>query len=186
LLLPRTTSGHKQTFLAQEEHIGRRGEPQRRHEKLTTPRRSESLRRVAIDLVGTWRLLAWRRTVDGAVSYPLGENAEGVLIYTPDGRMAVTLTAASRPALPENDPLGGPVEDRAAAYSGCLAYIGTYELRETEVVHRIELSLYPPWAGAEQVRPFTYTGDELVLHTPPAQTPAGTVANELAWARERS
>lgn len=140
---------------------------------------------MAVDLVGTWTLVAWRRIVDGGKpTYPLGEDATGILIYTADGRMAVQLTAASRPTLPENDPLGGDVEARAEAYSTCLGYIGGYEVRGDEVVHTIDVSIYPRWAGAEQVRPFTYSGDELVLRTPPVQGAQGTVVNELAWRRE--
>jgi hypothetical protein len=140
---------------------------------------------VSVDVVGTWKLVAWRRIVDDrTVSYPLGEDAAGVLIYTPDGGMAVVLTAANRPEMPKNDPLGGDVDKRAEAYSTCLAYVGTYELRGDEVVHRIDVSLYPEWSGDVQVRPFTYTGEELVLRTPPARTPNGIVVNEIAWARE--
>lgn len=139
---------------------------------------------MSVDVVGTWKLVAWRRTIDGGtVIYPLGQDADGVLIYTPEGGMAVVLTAANRPEMPKNDPLGGDVDKRAEAYSTCLAYVGTYELRDDEVVHRIEVSLYPDWAGDVQVRPFTYTGDELVLRTPPAHTANGTVVNELVWAR---
>lgn len=141
---------------------------------------------MAVELAGTWKLVAWRRIVgDGTVSYPLGADAQGVLIYTDDGRMAVQLTASDRPSMPDNDPLGGEVQNRANAYSTCLAYVGTYELRDGEVVHRIDLSLYPNWSGAEQARPFTYTGDQLILRTPPAQTAGGTVVNELEWSRER-
>jgi hypothetical protein len=139
---------------------------------------------VSVDVVGTWKLVAWRRIVDDrTVSYPLGEDADGVLIYTPGGGMAVVLTAANRPDMPKNDPLGGDVDKRAGAYSTCLAYIGTYEVRDDEVVHRIDVSLYPEWSGDVQVRPFKYTGDELVLRTPPAQTANGTVVNEIAWTR---
>lgn len=139
---------------------------------------------MSVELVGTWKLVAWRRTVDDqTVSYPLGEDPDGVLIYTPEGGVALVLTAANRPEMPKNDPLGGDVNDRAEAYSTCLAYIGTYERRGEEVVHRIDVSLYPGWAGDVQVRPYTYTGDELVLRTPPAHTTNGTVVNEIAWAR---
>jgi hypothetical protein len=140
---------------------------------------------MAIDVSGTWELVAWRRHAeDGTITYPLGDDAEGVLLYTPDGQMAVVLTAANRPTtLPDGDPVGGDVQDRADAYSTCLAYVGTYEVRESEVVHRVSLCLYPKWANDEQVRPFTYTGDELTLRTPPTQTAHGTVVNELEWRR---
>jgi hypothetical protein len=139
---------------------------------------------VSVDVVGTWKLVAWRRIVDDrTVSYPLGEDADGLLIYTAEGGMAVVLTAVNRPEMPKNDPLGGDVDRRAEAYSTCLAYIGTYELREEEVVHRIDVSLYPEWSGDVQVRPFAYTGGELVLRTPPAHTQNGMVVNEITWAR---
>jgi hypothetical protein len=107
-----------------------------------------------------------------------------MLVYAPDGSMAAAITASKRPAMPDNDPLGGEEGKRAQAYSTCLAYTGTYEIRGEEVVHRIEVSLYPNWAGDEQVRPFAYSGDTLVLRTPPAQGPSGTVVNELVWARQ--
>jgi hypothetical protein len=142
-------------------------------------------RGVAVNLAGVWRLVAWRRIAgDGTVSYPLGDNATGMLVYTTDGRMAVQLTAADRARLKTDDPLGGDVHERAKAYSTCLAYVGRYEVRADTVVHWIDASLYPNWSGAEQSRPFTFENDELVLRTPPMETAAGTVINELAWARD--
>jgi lipocalin-like protein len=140
---------------------------------------------VSIDLAGVWRLVAWRRIAsDGAVSYPLGDNASGMLVYTANGRMAVQLTAAGRPRLKTDDPLGGDVHERAEAYSTCLAYVGRYEVRADTVLHWIDASLYPNWSGVEQLRSFTCENGELVLRTPPMETAAGTVINELAWARE--
>lgn len=138
------------------------------------------------DLIGTWTLAAWRRvTEDGSVSHPLGADAHGLLVYSPNGRMSVVLAAAGRPQMETADPLGGDVQARAAAYSTCLAYYGTYEVRDDEVVHRVDVALFPNWSGVEQVRPFTLDGDELVLRTPPMQTSAGSVVNELAWEREK-
>jgi hypothetical protein len=140
---------------------------------------------VSIDLSGVWSLVAWRRIAgDGTISYPLGDDASGTLMYSESGRMAVQLTAADRPELSTDDPLGGSETERAAAYSTCLAYVGSYEVVGDTVVHRIDECLYPNWAGAEQSRPFTYADDELVLRTPPMVTATGTVVNELAWARE--
>jgi hypothetical protein len=142
---------------------------------------------VSIDLSGVWKLVAWRRIAgDGTVSHPLGEDATGLLVYTDGGRMAVQLAAAGRPVLDTDDPLGGDVDARAEAYSTCLAYFGSYEVQGDTVVHRIDAGLFPNWSGAEQSRPYTLTGDELVLRTPPMKTATGTVVNELAWARENS
>jgi hypothetical protein len=138
------------------------------------------------ELVGTWQLVAWRRLADdGTVTYPLGEDAHGLLVYTRDGRMAVHMMAANRPALDTTDPLGGPVQQRADAYSTCLAYFGSYEVRDKTVIHRVDASLYPNWSGAEQERPLTYEDGQLVLRTPPTPGPHGTVVNEIAWTREK-
>lgn len=133
-------------------------------------------------LVGQWRLSAWRRIAgDGTVTYPFGEDATGLLIYTADGHMAVQMTAAGRPKLDTTDPRGGGTEERAAAYSTSLAYVGRYEVNGGEVTHRLGGCSFPNWSDTVQVRPFTCDGGRLVLRTPPSQIDGITVVNEMAW-----
>jgi Lipocalin-like domain len=139
------------------------------------------------DLNGTWSLTTWRRIAgDGSVSYPLGADAHGLLLYTENGRMTVQIAASNRVVLASDDPLGGDTAARAAAYSTYLAYFGTYEVQGQEVVHNIDGSLFPNWSGVKQVRPFTAEFDQLVLRTPPMTLADGTtVVNELAWERDK-
>jgi hypothetical protein len=140
---------------------------------------------MSVSVAGSWKLVAWRRLVDGgAITYQLGEDATGMLIYTADGKMAVQMLAANRPSIATSDALGGDVQDRAAAYSTCLAYFGSYEVQGDSVVHRVDGALFPNWSGTLQARPFTFEGKELVLRTPPTQGPDGTVVNEISWVRE--
>jgi hypothetical protein len=42
-------------------------------------------------LIGTWRLVSWenRSVEDGEVSYPLGKDASGYIMYNQDGYMFV-------------------------------------------------------------------------------------------------
>ncbi|MGA2075108.1 MAG: lipocalin-like domain-containing protein [Terriglobia bacterium] len=142
---------------------------------------------MAIDIVGAWKLVAWRRIAeDGTATYPLGEDASGVLIYTADAKMAVQMIASNRPSIDTTDALGGDEQQRAAAYSTCLAYFGSYEVQGDSIVHHVDGSLFPNWSGTVQTRPFTRSGEELVLRTPPSQGPDGTVVNELSWVRARS
>lgn len=127
-------------------------------------------------------LVQWRRiAADGTESFPLGNDAEGTLLYTADGYMSAMMTAAGRPDIEGGDPLGGDEEARAAAYSTCLAYSGTWEQDGDEVVHHVTQCLYPNWAGTVQPRPITDRGGELVLRTPQAKP--GDVINEMAWRR---
>jgi hypothetical protein len=100
--------------------------------------------------------------------------------------MTVQIIGSNRPQAAGDDPLGGDVEARAAAYSTYLAYFGTYEVQGESVVHLIDGSLFPKWSGEKQVRPFTTEFDQLVLRTPPMTLADGTtVVNELAWKRDK-
>lgn len=136
------------------------------------------------DIVGRWTLIACEVRIGDTVNRPLGEHPEGVLSYTRDGWMFVQIVGRDRAALASTDPLGGTEQERAAAYATCLAYCGTYELRGEHIVHRIQLSSFPNWAGDEQVRFVDLDGDRLALRTEPIETPAGTFAAELRWVRE--
>lgn len=138
-------------------------------------------------LNGTWNLVAWRRIAgDGSVSYPLGPDASGLLVYTENGRMTVQIAGADRATVAGDDPLGGDEQARAEAYSTYLAYFGTYAVSGQNVVHDIEGSLFPNWSGESQVRPFTLDSGQLVLSTPPMELADGTtVVNELAWERDK-
>lgn len=137
-----------------------------------------------IRIEGQWNLEAWRRVRgDGGVSYPFGEKATGMLVYTASGGMIVQMTASDRPPLDTKDPIGGTVDERAKAYSGYLAYFGRYEVKGEEVHHFIDGCLYPNWIGDEQVRPFELSDERLVLRTPPVEIDGVTVVNEMAWIR---
>lgn len=132
-------------------------------------------------LAGTWRLRVWRRfNEDGSTSCPFGDNPNGVLLYAADGTMAVQMMTAERPAIDSQDPLGGATEERAAAYSTCLAYFGTYEVKGQVVTHRLDSSLFPNWSGTVQERPFVLVEQELVLKV---NNDNGTTTNEIVWTR---
>jgi hypothetical protein len=121
---------------------------------------------------------------DGSQTFPLGENAQGTLLYTDDGYMSAMMTAADRPEIDGGDPLGGDPEARAAAYSTCLAYSGTWQRQGDTVTHRLTDSLYPNWSGTIQPRSIEDRDGELILRTP-TDGPGGVV-NEIAWARPRN
>jgi len=94
-------------------------------------------------ILGRWGIVEWvQRYDDGMEKYPLGRKLEGFIQYDSD-RMFCFLSSARR------KPLSGgqwtsPDAEKAAAYASCLAYSGTYEIAGDDVLHGVDLSLYPP------------------------------------------
>jgi hypothetical protein len=116
--------------------------------------------------LGAWELVDWRATDgDGNVRFPYGEDAQGQITYTADGRMSAHLMR------PPADPSNAPPQH--------LSYWGTFSLQASEgtVTHHVIGTSQANWIGSDQVRQFTFEGDDrLVLAL-------GT--NRLTWARVR-
>lgn len=137
-------------------------------------------------VLGVWALVDWQRIYsDGKHTLPFGEKPLGLLAYMPDGRMMVQMFARTRPLIDSQDPEGGPVNDRAQAYSTCLAYFGTYKVLDDQVEHDIEASLYPNWSGKTTTRGMVIEGDKLILRTDPSTADGDgiSVVNEMSWER---
>jgi hypothetical protein len=124
---------------------------------------------VSNPLIGTWRLISWenRSLVDGEVSYPLGKDAVGYIMYGQDGYMSVAIMRPDRSKFAAGDLLSGSAEERARAAGTYVSYCGRYEFRADTVVHRVELSLFSTWVGVEQERLVEVKGDRLTLSTRP-------------------
>ncbi len=136
--------------------------------------------------VGAWTAVSWElRPTDGGESYyPLGKDAQGLLIYSADGYMSVSLMRPGR--VPFETPwlLEGTPAEKVAAMESYTAYAGRYEVRESErkVVHHVEFSLFPNWIGTAQERLYRFEEDRLVLYTEPFASPDGNQqAAFLVW-----
>ena len=142
----------------------------------------------ASELVGAWLLERWDYTVDGEHrGYPMGEDAVGQILYTPDGRMAAILSMASRPPLTSDQFHKASAEEREVAALTYVSYGGTYDVVDDVVTHHVDFSLFPNWVGTDLVRRISYDGDLLVLTGEPETSSTGkTVVNRLFWRRAAS
>ena len=136
-------------------------------------------------LVGTWRLLSWEiRSVDGQkISYPLGKDAVGYIIYTQDGYMSVAISRPNRQEFGTGDLLGGSAEEKAQAASTYVSYCGRYEFHGDTVSHYVEVSLFPNWVGVEQERLVAFKGNRLSLSTRPMLLGGIQQTAHLIWER---
>jgi len=134
-------------------------------------------------LVGAWRLVRYEAHAGDEVTYPLGEDASGYIMYTPDGYMSVLIMAAGRTNFASDDILGGTDEEKLEAARTFLSYCGGYEFLGDRVIHKIETASYPNRVGTEQVRYVRQENDELVLTTPPMVIHGTSRSGRLLWER---
>ncbi len=135
-------------------------------------------------LIGTWRLISYEsRTGDGEVSYPLGPNPSGFILYSEDGYMSVTMMSANRTNYASGDLRGGTDEEKRSAAETYLSYSGKYTFEGDRVLHHVEVSFFPNRVGTTQVRNLTLSGDTVTLRTPAMLINGKQQRAELLWQR---
>ena len=136
--------------------------------------------------LGAWELISFEfRHPNGDTTHPMGANAVGILIYDKNGYMSAQIMRADRPLFAVNDQLRGTPTEIQTAFAGFISYFGTYEVNQEEstVVHHLKGSLFPNLVGREQKRFFEFSGDRLILSTPPMPWDGQRVTGYLIWKR---
>lgn len=134
--------------------------------------------------VGTWRLVSFElRGSDGQVSYPLGQDAVGYIMYNEDGYMSVAMMSANRLKFATGDIGAGTNEEKTAAADTYVSYSGRYAIQGGKVVHHVEVSFFPNWVGVDQERLFELDGNMLSLSTPPFLFSGRQQTAHLIWER---
>ena len=139
-------------------------------------------------MIGTWRLISSEfRTSKGEIVYPLGEGAQGQLIFTSAGFMSGQLMRAGRPVFSGPDQSTGTMEEIKTAFEGFVSYYGPYEvdLDNHKVITHVEGSLYPNWVGDDQERFFEFSDNRLILRTLPIQLGEENFVGILVWERKK-
>jgi hypothetical protein len=138
-------------------------------------------------LLGSWKLVSCEaRNDDGSrVIYPLGKDARGYILYTPDGYMSAQIMQLDRPRYQGADAGGGTGAESAQSGHGYLAYSGPYHVKDDSVVvHEAEVSLFPDWVDQNLPRKAELIGRRLELSTT-APVPFGEeqLTAVLVWER---
>jgi hypothetical protein len=106
-------------------------------------------------VIGAWYLQSWESfALDGSdVPYPLGPDARGIIMYTPDGYMSAQIMRPDRRPFDLSDLIDTDKDELATAASGYMAYSGSFTVSDDGVIaHHVELSLLPNWIGGTQYR----------------------------------
>ena len=109
-------------------------------------------------LIGAWELVdysAWKEDGSDTV-YPLGKDAQGIIMYTPDGYMSAQLQRPGQIPFKVNDLNGGTPEEWKQAGENYLAYTGPYYVDESGdepiLQHHMTDCSFPNWLGNTQRR----------------------------------
>ncbi|GAA1151695.1 hypothetical protein F4556_004004 [Kitasatospora gansuensis] len=120
------------------------------------------------DIVGVWHLEAFHDLDEAGRPVgegPLGPSPEGMLVYTADGHVSVSMMPTT--------PGPGP------SYMG---YAGEWWVADGEVVHRIRISSRADWVGVEQTRDARLDGDLLTVRAT-REVDARQQRRVLVWRR---
>ena len=117
-------------------------------------------------LEGTWQLESWTIGYSDRddFTYPYGEDPQGLLLYTTDGWMSVSLCRKERARLPQDVSFRKITDEvKAEAFSSYFHYTGRYRVVDGDVIHYVSQSLNPNFPGSEQLRHAELDGQTLVL-----------------------
>jgi hypothetical protein len=120
----------------------------------------------AEQLHGCWLLRSYElQQSDGSIIYPMGEQPEGLLLYSPAGHMSVhLLQPGAQPPAPEQLPPGVSA-DLALSYACYSSYFGRYTVDHAQriITHQLRGASVLAWAGSEFPRHYQLESDRLSL-----------------------
>jgi hypothetical protein len=121
-------------------------------------------------LLGTWRMLSWKRVLvsTGSESDALGPEPFGYISYSADDRLMVFVVKGGRPRPRSTPPTA---EEKVALFDSLFAYVGSYEVHADRVVHTLDGSWNELWTGTTQTRFVSFVGNRLVYTTPETVDP---------------
>lgn len=135
--------------------------------------------------IGTWQLAeSYSDKPSGRVAFPLGENVIGRINYDAAGNMAAQLMGEGRKPFSSRDPREVTDAEYRAAFQSYTAYFGTYtvDAGAGTVTHHVLGATVPNWPGQDQVRFYEFSGQRLMLKTPPMRGNDGEKAiHTLVW-----
>ena len=133
-------------------------------------------------IVGAWSLIRWTTIYDnGKIIFPMGKDAQGMLIYTNDNHMSASLYKIDRVHFVSGEMLTANMEEKIQAWDSYFSYSGTFKLVGNNIYHNVISSMYPNWVGDDQQRVVSIKNSNLVLETIPQESRRGKQYSKVEW-----
>jgi hypothetical protein len=135
---------------------------------MTTSTKADAVQK---QLIGTWKITAFEDRKDdhdpnSEWTYPYGKNPKGYFVYDNTGHVMIQIMKTPQsPPFASGDDEKPTVEEMKRAFTGYVAYFGTYTVDAAKrvVIHQVEGSLKPILSGQINPAPFILAGDHLVI-----------------------
>ena len=127
---------------------------------------SNALQAQTKDLVGTWSLVSSNGIKNGSKTETFGPNPKGSLIFGGDGHYALIFMRSDLPKVASGNRLVTTPEENKEIAGGLVATYGTYTADSKFITMHIAGATFANWAGADQQRAYTLSGDSLVYTSP--------------------
>ncbi|KAL9610655.1 MAG: hypothetical protein Q9167_004664 [Letrouitia subvulpina] len=115
-------------------------------------------------LIGAWELVKYSAPKEqdhNNVVYPMGEDAQGIIMYTPDGYMSAQIQKSGQPKFQIDDLNAGTEEELRAVGKHYVAYTGPFYIDESGEMpilqHHITNCTFPNWLGKTQRRTVVFS-----------------------------
>lgn len=137
------------------------------------------------DLVGAWALESWEIAypASGRVTRPFGEDATGLIVYTPDGYMSAVLSRRDRGEFSTEIVPRAPAAEKLRAFDGYMHYAGRFRVLDGVVHHHVEYALNMSLIGTVQVREAELAGSRLGLSADEVMAGGEVRQHRLRWRR---
>ena len=135
-------------------------------------------------LHGCWLLRSYElQQADGSTVHPMGEQPEGLLLYSPEGHMSVHLLQPGAALPPAGKLPPGLPADLAMSYACYTSYFGRYRVDSGQrvITHQLRGASVLAWAGSEFPRHYALEADLLTLSAAVNEQGSRAV---LTWQRE--
>lgn len=129
-----------------------------------------SLNRLWSRLIGTWQLVSYYAFAEDDPddkAYPLGHDAQGILVYTADGYMSTNLLRPGQEPFLSAGSEDASQSELAEATKRYLGYSGPFYVAKAgdtfAIYHQMLIVNFPNWKGNLQTRRIRLEGDMLTL-----------------------
>jgi hypothetical protein len=134
-------------------------------------------------IIGTWILERFelKNLSLNKTHYLYGQNPIGILIFSSDGYMSVTIMSDNRKNFAVESLLGASLEEKANAAETYLSYSGRWRIDKDKIFVTVLVSLLPNLKNKEHFRTFQITNENLLLRTPIITQEESKILIELSW-----